>query len=327
MFATLANNPGMGFPPDANRMQTRRSASAVRIETPAKVNLFLEVLAKRADGYHELATLMVAVSLYDTLEFTEEPNGATTLHCDRPSLSTGPDNLICRAVEMVRRESGRSDGVAIRLWKRIPMAAGLGGGSSDAAATLAGLNRLWRLGWDSDMLIRLGAELGSDVSFFLSPCSLPPEREKTERRGRAAWCTGRGERIEPLQLGRPLDLVLISPVVGLSTAEVFRGVTVPTEPHDGAAIRQAATAGDVGELGRLLHNRLQESAERLCPEVAGLCARLSGLGSAGRLMTGSGSTVFALCRDPGDALTLARDLHSARDELNGARVFVVRSCD
>ena len=294
-------------------MLIRRSASAVRVWTPAKVNLFLEVLARRADGYHELATLMAAVSLYDTLEFTEETNGATALHCDHPSLSTGPENLICRAVELVRRESGRSDGVGIRLWKRIPMAAGLAGGSSDAAATLAGLNRLWRLGWDRAKLVRLGAELGSDVSFFFA--------------GSAAWCTGRGERIEPLRLGRSLDLVLVSPVVGLSTAEVFRGATVPTVAHDGAAIRQAATVGDVRELGRLLHNRLQPEAERLCPDVAGLCARLSGLGSAGRLMTGSGSTVFALCRNPGEALTLARALHSARDELNGARVFIVRSCD
>lgn len=294
-------------------MLIRRSASAVRVWTPAKVNLFLEVLARRPDGYHELATLMLAVSLYDTLEFTEEPTGATTLHCDHPSLSTGPDNLICRAVELVRRESGRSDGVGIRLWKRIPMAAGLAGGSSDAAATLAGLNRLWRLGWDRNKMARLGAELGSDVSFFFA--------------APAAWCTGRGEQIEPLRLGRPLDLVLIAPAVGLSTAEVFRGVTVPTEPRSGAAVRQAATAGDVRELGRQLHNRLQPAAERLCPEVAGWCARLSSLGPAGQLMTGSGSTVFALCRRPGEALSLARALNSARDELNGARVFVVESCD
>src|SRR6516164_6376086 len=228
-------------------MLMRRWASAVRVWTPAKVNLFLEVLARRPDGYHELATLMTAVSLYDTLEFKEEPGGATTLHCDHPSLSTGPDNLICRAVELVRRESGRSDGVGIRLWKRIPMAAGLAGGSSDAAATLAGLNRLWHLGWDRGRLARLGAELGSDVSFFFA--------------APAAWCTGRGEQVEPLRLGRPLDLVLVTPPVGLSTADVFRGVTVPTEPRSGAAIRQAAAAGDVRELGRQLHNRLQPAAE------------------------------------------------------------------
>src|SRR5579871_6975627 len=129
-------------------MLMRRSGTALRVWTPAKVNLFLEVLARRSDGYHELATLMTAVSLYDTLEFTEGPPGATALHCDHPSLSTGSDNLVCRAVQLARQHSGRSDGVTIRLWKRIPMAAGLAGGSSDAAATLVGLNRWWRLGWD-----------------------------------------------------------------------------------------------------------------------------------------------------------------------------------
>ena len=294
-------------------MLLRRSASAVRVWTPAKVNLFLEVLARRPDGYHELATLMTAVSLYDTLEFKEEPGGATALHCDHPSLSIGPDNLICRAVELVRQHSGRSDGVDIRLWKRIPMMAGLAGGSSDAAATLAGLNRLWRLDWDRERLASLGAELGSDVAFFFA--------------GSGAWCTGRGERIEPLRLGRPLDFVLVSPPVGLSTAEVFRGVTVPAEPLAGDAIRRAAEGEDVRELGRLLHNRLQPAAERLCPAVSGLLARLAGLGPVGQLMTGSGSTVFALCRGPAEALILARALISAREELGGARVSVVRSCD
>src|SRR5690348_15496538 len=177
-----------------------RRASAVRVRAPAKVNLFLEVLAQRIDGYHELATLMTAVSLYDTLEFTEEPSGATRLHGDHPPHSTGPENLICRAVDLVRRHSGHPGGVDVRLWKRIPMAAGLAGGSSDAAATLAGLNRLWRLGWDREKLAQFGAELGSEVAFFFA--------------APAAWCTGRGERIEPLRLGRPLDFGLVSPPVG-----------------------------------------------------------------------------------------------------------------
>src|SRR4051812_25630514 len=121
-------------------MLIRRSGTAVFVRAPAKVNLFLEVLHRRADGYHELATLMTAVSLYDTLTFTDEPTGDVRLECDQPSLSTGPDNLICRAAELLRRRAGYPGGVRIRLWKRIPLAAGLAGGSSDAAATLAGLN-------------------------------------------------------------------------------------------------------------------------------------------------------------------------------------------
>jgi len=294
-------------------MLSERQGDALRVRTPAKVNLFLEVVGRRPDGYHEIATLMATVSLFDTLEFTPDMAGGLTLLCDYPGLSTGPDNLVLRAARLLRERTGCTLGAEIRLNKRIPLAAGLAGGSSDAAAALEGLNRLWRLRLSALELASLAAELGSDIPFFFV--------------GPAAWCTGRGEVIEPLRLGRALDLVLVVPPMGLSTAEVFRGVTVPNEPRSGAAIRQAATAGDVSELGRQLHNRLQPTAERLCPAVADLFMRLAGLGSAGQLMTGSGSTVFALCRDPGEALTLARALHSARDELGGARVFIVRSCD
>src|SRR5947209_6913376 len=146
-------------------MFSERRAAAVVVWAPAKVNLFLEVLAKRADGYHEIATLLVAVSLYDTLEFKEEASGEIRLHSDHPNLSTGPENLIVRAAELLRRRTGCGRGAAVRLAKRIPMAAGLAGGSSDAAATLAGLNRLWRLGLTRGELAVLGAELGSDVPF------------------------------------------------------------------------------------------------------------------------------------------------------------------
>jgi 4-diphosphocytidyl-2-C-methyl-D-erythritol kinase len=285
---------------------------ALVVRAPAKVNLFLEVLRRRDDGYHDLATLMVAVGLYDTLELREDPAGAVTLRCDNPDLSTGPDNLVRRAAELVRREAGLTKGAAVRLWKRIPLAAGLAGGSSDAAATLAGLNRLWRLGWDRARLAELGARLGSDVAFFFS--------------APAAWCTGRGEVVEPLALVRPLDLVLACPPVGCSTAEVFRGLTVPSEPLSGDEVRRAAAAGDVEKLGLLLYNRLQPAAERLCPEVAALHRELAELQPAGALMSGSGSTVFALCRRPGEALRIARGLRSAREEGAGTRVLVVRSC-
>jgi 4-diphosphocytidyl-2-C-methyl-D-erythritol kinase len=289
-----------------------RRGNAVRVRAPAKVNLFLEVSHKRTDGYHELATLMAAVSLYDTLEFTDDPSCAVRLSCDHPALSTGPDNLICRAAELLRRHTGHQGGAGIRLWKRIPLAAGLAGGSSDAAATLAGLNRLWRLGLGQAELAGLGAELGSDVAFFFATP--------------AAWCTGRGERVEPLTPGRVLDLVLVCPPVGLSTARVFGGLTVPAEPLDGAAMRRAFAAGDVEAIGRLLHNRLQPIAEQLCPEVAAAHRRLADLGPAGSLMSGSGTTVFALCRSPSDALRLGRALGPGKEFGEGTRVCIVRSC-
>src|SRR5262249_2823120 len=208
----------------------------LRVWAPAKVNLFLEVLGKRADGYHEIATLMVAVSLYDTLEFKEESSPPVHLQCDRPDLSTGPDNLIYRAAELLRQRTGCPRGARIRLRKRIPMAAGLAGGSSDAAATLCGLNALWQLGRSNAELAVLGAELGSDVPFFFATP--------------AAWCTGRGEQVTPVKLGRPFHLVVASPGVGLATADVYRGLSVPPQPLAGGPICRALADGNVEAIGR-----------------------------------------------------------------------------
>jgi 4-diphosphocytidyl-2-C-methyl-D-erythritol kinase len=299
-------------------MLVERHADAVKVRAPAKVNLFLEVLAKRPDGYHDIATLMVAVSLYDTLDFKEDSSGLVRLSCDFPGLSTGPDNLVLRAAEMLRRHTGSTRGAAIRLAKRIPMAAGLAGGSTDAAATLAGLNRLWSLGLTARELAAIGAEIGSDVPFFFSTP--------------AAWCTGRGEQTTPWPLGRTLQLVLVCPPAGLSTAEVYHGVTVPERPESGEELRQAAADGNVEEIGRRLHNRLQPVAERLCPPVAVLYRRLVKFGTAGQLMSGSGASLFALCRDHGEALRVARELRAEAEEAQAGaetgaiRLFVVQSC-
>jgi 4-diphosphocytidyl-2-C-methyl-D-erythritol kinase len=133
--------------------------------------------------------------------------------------------------------------------------------------------------------------------------------------------------VEPLQLGRPLDLVLASPAVGLSTARVFGQLIVPAEPRDGSAVRRAAEEGRVEDLGRLLHNCLQEPAEALCPEVGELRRRVEALAPAGALMSGSGSTVFALCRGPAEALRIARALKAGTESGPGLHVRVVRSCD
>jgi 4-diphosphocytidyl-2-C-methyl-D-erythritol kinase len=303
-------------------MFLERTARGVVVRAPAKVNLFLEVLGKRPDGYHELATLMVAVGLYDTLEFESDRTEAVQLEIvpaenqpareNLPPLSSGPDNLVCRAAELLLRHTGHKSGVRIRLRKRIPLAAGLAGGSSDAAATLAGLNALWRLGLRREELAALGARLGSDVAFFFATP--------------AAWCTGRGEIVQPLTLGRPLHLVLVCPPVGLSTAEVFRNLTLPERPVDGRNLQQAAIRGDVETLGRLLHNRLQPVAERLCPVLADLKRRLAEAGPAGELMSGSGTTMFALCRDFGEAVRLAEHLLPLTRELPGSRVYCVQSC-
>ena len=282
----------------------------VAVWAPAKVNLFLEVLGKRPDGYHELATLMVALRRYDTLCFKEETSAAVRLVCNRPDLSTGPDNLVTRAARLLKERTGCSRGCVIRLTKRIPLAAGLAGGSSDAAATLIGLNRLWRLGLAETDLKKLSAELGSDVPFFFH---LP-----------AAWCTGRGEIVTPVEAPRELDLVLLCPNFGCATAAVYQQVQLPAQPLDGAGVRAAFACGDVEAVGRRLHNRLQPAAEAMAPELKALHQRLLALQPAGALLSGSGSTLFAVCRDRIEAERIARDLR--RTVPGECQVHVVRSC-
>jgi len=285
----------------------------VRALASAKVNLFLEVLGKRPDGFHEIATLMLAIDLADVLDFGPSTGPAVSLTCDDPALATGPENLVLKAANRLRAETGCALGATIHLRKRIPWAAGLGGGSSDAAATLEGLNELWKLGLSQADLARIGSELGSDVPFFLN--------------GPAAWCTGRGELVGPVPIGLPLDLILVKPPEGLATAEVYRRLKVPANPMFGEAVKSALASGDVVALGRTLHNRLQEPAFELSPTVAGWHRRLSAMGTAGVLMSGSGSCLFALCRNPSEAQQVHDDLSSglASEGLLSTRVFHVRS--
>jgi 4-diphosphocytidyl-2-C-methyl-D-erythritol kinase len=285
----------------------------VRILAPAKVNLFLEVLGKRPDGYHEIATLMLAIDLHDVLDIGPADGAEVSLTCDDPALTAGPDNLVVKAALRLRGATSCTAGAAIRLTKRIPRAAGLGGGSSDAAAALVGLNELWKLGLSPAALARIGAELGSDVPFFLN--------------GPAAWCTGRGEVVSPAPIGRPIDLVLVKPAEGLSTAEVYKRLKLPATLVAGTAARDALAAGDVEALGKALHNRLQEPAFEISPAVTEWHCRLQAMGTAGVLMSGSGSCLFALCRSAEEARQvhdgLSRGL--ASEALSRPRIILARS--
>jgi 4-diphosphocytidyl-2-C-methyl-D-erythritol kinase len=260
---------------------------------PAKVNLFLEVLGKRPDGYHEIATLMVAIRQFDTLVFRAHDH-ETTLCCSDASLSTGSDNLVVRAAKLLHDRTGCKKGASIRLIKRIPTAAGLAGGSTDAAATLLGLNRLWQLGLSSDDLATLSGEIGSDIPFFFHTP--------------AAWCTGRGEIVRPVELPIPLHFVLVCPSFGMSTAAVYKHVQVPTVPENGEGIRQALAKGDVDLLGRFMHNRLQMAAETLDPRIGEYLRLLAALKPAGAMMSGSGSTLFVLCRSADEAERIAGEM-------------------
>lgn len=280
----------------------------VVVWAPAKVNLFLEVLGKRPDGYHEIATLMVAVRLFDTLVFREDPT--LMLSCSDAMLAVGPENLVMRAAKLLQERTGCRKGASIRLIKRIPMAAGLAGGSSDAAATLLGLNRLWQLGLSIGELAKLSGEIGSDIPFFFH---LP-----------AAWCTGRGEIATSVELPIPLHFVLLCPSFGMATAAVYKNVVVPPQSITGDAIREALMKGDVDIIGKSMHNRLQMAAEKLDDRLAEYARMLAESSPAGHLMSGSGSTLFALCPSEDEANRVAGELRT-RTATDDCRIVVTRS--
>jgi 4-diphosphocytidyl-2-C-methyl-D-erythritol kinase len=268
----------------------------VEVLAPAKLNLFLEILGRRPDGYHEIETLMVAVDLYDRLRFTDDPSCAVTLSCDDPGLPTGSDNLVVRAAERLKAASGTSRGASIELHKAIPTEAGLAGGSSDAAATLAALDRLWDLQSPAGQLDKLAGELGSDVTFFRH---LP-----------AAVCRGRGERVEAISLAYPLHFVLVCPPIGLRTAEVYHHLVPPDRPRPIGPVLEAIDGGEPAMLGPKLFNRLQPTAERLEPALVRVRDALANLDPPldGSLMSGSGSAYFGLASDRDAAAAAARQL-------------------
>ncbi len=277
------------------------------IHTPAKLNLFLEVLGRRADGFHELETLMVSVGLYDTLQLRPttydhiefKVTGAGMFGADQQSeIPEGRTNLVVRAAELLREATGSSAGARVRLHKRIPAAAGLAGGSSDAAAALVGLNHLWRLGLTGAQLHDLAARLGSDVPFFLSST--------------AAICRGRGELIEPIQWPTRLYFVIVRPPTGLSTAEVFAHCQPAGKPQLVDALATKLAKGDLRQVGQQLHNRLLEPASTLNDDVRQLRSIFAKLPVLGHTMSGSGTSYFGICAQRKHARTVAARLKATR---------------
>lgn len=281
------------------------------VRAPAKLNLFLEVLGKRADGFHELETLMVSLNLYDTLTFTAEESGSIELHVSGPTagvdqndasaVPSDKNNLVMKAATLLRKravsDSVKTQGVRIHLQKRIPVAAGLAGGSSDAAATLVGLNRFWGAGLSEAELMELAAQLGSDISFFIPSCQ-------------AAVCRGRGEIVEPVSVATPLHFVVARPKTGLSTAAVFSKLELGEPVQDITHIKNAIQRGGVSQLVQHLHNRLQPIARKLNSDVVELQKQLANLPIAGHLMSGSGTSCFAVCHNSRQAQRLAKLLRS-----------------
>jgi 4-diphosphocytidyl-2-C-methyl-D-erythritol kinase len=267
---------------------------AVTIAACAKVNLHLRVLGRRSDGYHELETVFQSISLADELTFQDAPDGVAvdmSVPPQGPEAPPANENLIDKAARAVARRAGVARGVTVSVDKRIPLGAGLGGGSADAAATLVALNELWELGLSQYELTQIGLALGSDVPFCLM--------------GGRAVGTSRGERLRALPAGGELWFVLGISSEPLSTADVYAAWDVL--PRDSGAPPAPPSLGpDRGDaVGPLLHNDLERAALVLRPKLADDKRALLEAGALGALVAGSGPTIFGLGRDEAHAAALA----------------------
>lgn len=256
----------------------------MKIRAPAKVNLYLRVVGKREDGYHLLDTLMVPVSLYDELEIRRPATGQhaksrLTVTCDHPLVPSGKGNLVYKAAWRLLRGRKVGGPVDIGIRKRIPVGAGLGGGSSDAAAALVGVNRFFHLGLERAEMLALAASLGTDVPFFV--------------RGRAARVRGIGERLEAVAAMPRLWMVILYPSFPLSTGWVYENYPYKlTKDIRNTSINFSRKSPE--DLTSFLVNDLEAVAIRRYPLIGRLKRRLVEEGAAGALMSGSGSSVFGI---------------------------------
>lgn len=276
---------------------------AVTVRVPAKINVTLAVLGRRPDGYHDIDTVMLPLTIQDRLTARRERGGGLVLVAPGTrGLPLGRDNTVLRAARALRARARASCGVRFELEKRIPVGAGLGGGSADAAAALVTLDRLWERRSGPRALRAFAAAIGSDVPFFLG-------------RG-AARARGRGERLTPVACRGPFHVVLVYPRFAASTADVYRNLKFPLtvrRPHANIArVLKSLRDGDAAALGAHLWNDLEASALSLFPRLRALRRALNRFPFLGVGMSGSGSAFFGVCRNRHEALRLASRVRRAR---------------
>ncbi|MCI0527315.1 MAG: 4-(cytidine 5'-diphospho)-2-C-methyl-D-erythritol kinase [Nitrospira sp.] len=294
-----------------------RPSAHLKIKAPAKINLFLNILRKCPDGYHDLYSVFQMVGLYDELIFEEVPQGMTLVSTSG-GLPVDDRNLVIRATRSLARATGIKSGVRVILKKKIPIGAGLGGGSSDAAATLMALNRLWRLGLSRDDLAKIGQDLGSDVPFFLH--------------GPTAFVSGRGEKVVPCVLNIDRWLVIINPGFEVSTRwvyEQFSSVRARvgsqnswlTNIQENIKI-QGSSKFKLYYSDITLHNDLESITESRYPVVKEMKECLRVAGAEGVLMSGSGPTVFGIFKEEIGAYNTVRKLKPAHPDW---KIWAVKS--
>lgn len=251
------------------------------VKAPAKINLSLDVLNKRPDGYHEVEMIMTTIDLADRIELILEEKDIIKINSLNRFVPDDQRNLAYQAANLLKKKFDVKKGVTIKIEKNIPVAAGLAGGSSDAAAVLRGLNNLWDLRLTLDELAEIGAEIGSDVSFCVY--------------GGTALATGRGEIIKQIPAPPICWVVLAKPFIGVSTADIYKKLDVSQINHpDTEQMIDCIRTGDYDEMCRNVGNVLEDVTLNLYPEVAQIKDQMKKFGADAVLMSGSGPTVFGL---------------------------------
>jgi 4-diphosphocytidyl-2-C-methyl-D-erythritol kinase len=266
------------------------SAEKINVPAFAKLNLGLRVHGRRPDGYHEISTVFQTVTLRDTLSFQAAADGSLKLVCSDPSIPADDSNLILRAAKALRERFGVGRGVCVELEKMIPAGGGLGGGSADAAVTLAALTTLWEIEAGAGELAEIGARLGADVPFFLT--------------GGTALGTGTGTDIRPLEDAPKMHLVIVAPGVQVSTAEAYGALGAPalTKVEPLVNLSVSRTEADFPDsLCDVWSNDFEAVVVRLYPEIGRARERLVGSGARRVMLSGSGSSVFGVFESKGEA--------------------------
>ncbi|WP_166627031.1 4-(cytidine 5'-diphospho)-2-C-methyl-D-erythritol kinase [Jeotgalicoccus sp. S0W5] len=249
---------------------------------PAKINLTLDTLFKRNDGYHEVSMVMTTVDLNDHLSFEKRTDKKIVIETDNQFVPTNRRNLAYQAAELMMKRYNISTGVTIHIDKHIPIAAGLAGGSADAAATFRGINAIYELGIELDELAELSAELGSDIPFCVY--------------GGTALATGRGEMIERLPSPPHGWVVLAKPKISVSTKTIYSALKPGKNKPASNEMKRAIIDGNYDSIIRLLKNDLEEVTVKKYPEVKKLVENMRDSGADGAMMSGSGPTVFGICK-------------------------------
>ena len=279
------------------------------LKSPAKLNLFLKVVNKRADGYHNLVTLFERIDLCDDIFLKKNPQGAIRVFCNHPQVPTGPKNLVFKVARYLKDKYNISKGVDIKITKRIPVAAGLAGGSSNGATVLLGLNKFWKLNLSQKELVICAKTIGSDVPFFLYDCS---------------WALGtrRGDKIKQVPIPFKYWHVLVVPKRKIYTKEVYGRLNLElTKFSDDVNILiQVLKKNNINRVKELLVNDLESSILKICPSLLKVKQRLQAINPWGSGFSGSGPSVFGITKSKHQAQALQRVLAK-----RFSQVFVVRT--